>query len=80
MFTLSWINIKSAIVYAILMALLSMIVYVISVHDLWAIDTHVLINSGVLAFFTGITSLIKNILTTDSGKFLGIFQVVPPTK
>lgn len=64
--------------YAILMALVSMGIYVIGVGDIFAIDTHILINSGVLAFVTGVVSLIKNLLTDNSGKFLGLTQVTPP--
>lgn len=77
MLTLDSSNIKSAIVYAFLMGIFSMAIYVVGVGDIWAIDAHVLINSGVLAFVTGIISLVKNLLTDNSGKFAGIIKVIP---
>lgn len=78
MFQISLTNIKSALIYALLMALVSMGIYVIGVGNIFALDTHVLINSGVLAFVTGIVSLLKNLLTDSDGKFLGVTQVTPP--
>lgn len=77
MFTLDKSNIVSALVYAILMALVSMGIYIIEVGDIFALNSHVLINSGVLAFVTGIVSLIKNLLTDNAGKFLGVAKVIP---
>lgn len=79
MFTLSWTNVKSAIIYAVLMALVSMGIYVIGVGNIFALDTHVLINSGVLAIVTAFVSLVKNFFTDNSGNFAGIVQVVQPT-
>lgn len=73
-------NIYSAIVYAVLMALVSMGIYIVGIGDIYKIETHALINSGILAFVTGIISLLKNLLTDSNGKFLGMTPVIPPTE
>lgn len=72
MFTLSWGNVKSAIISALVMAVLGMAGYVIGVGDIFSLDFHKLANIGALAGLTVIVSLVKNWLTTDEGKFVGL--------
>lgn len=79
-FTLSWANIKSALVYGLLSGLLAVLVYVVSVGDVFALDSHALINAGVFGLAGSIVSIVKNLLTTDSGKFLGAIKTTPPTE
>ena len=74
-FTLNVASLKSALVSAVLMAVVAMAGYVIGLGDLWKIDVHILTNIGVMALLTGIVSLIKNFLTSDSGTFAGIVKV-----
>jgi hypothetical protein len=74
-FTIDWEGVKSALVSVVLMALLSVLLYVIGVGDLWQLDMRSLVNIGVISLFTGIVSLIKNFLTSDEGKFLGLTKI-----
>jgi thiamine transporter ThiT len=65
-------NIKSALVTTLLMGILAMAGYIIGVGDIFKLNTHVLINSGVMAVLAGIVSLIKSYGTTDHGTFAGV--------
>lgn len=77
MFTIQWANIKSALVYVFLTASLSILVYIIGVGDVFLISGKSLINIGVMSISTGLVSVIKSLLTTNDGKFLGVVSVVP---
>lgn len=68
--------IKSAFVSLVLMALLQVAGYLISLGDLWKIDVHTLVNISVISLATGLVSLIKNVLTTDNGNFVGLMKVI----
>ena len=74
MFNISFGNFKSAIVYGFLTAIVAIGVYVIGVGDIFSIDSHALINAGVFGFLNVFISLLKNFLTTDDGKFLGMVK------
>ena len=74
---LDWINIKSAIIYGLIIGVGAMFAVAIGVGDLWKLDWHVLVNAGVFAL---LGSLVKNLLTTNSGNFAGIVKVIPPTE
>ena len=74
-FTLNLASFKSALISAVLMAVIAIAGYVIGLGDLWKIDLHSLTNIGVMALLTGIVSLIKNYLTSNSGTFAGIVKV-----
>lgn len=78
MFEISWINIKSALVYGVLSGLLAIASYAISIGDVFNLDLKVLINAGVFGFLVVVVSLIKNFLTNADGKFLGVIKVIPP--
>lgn len=75
--TLSWANIKSALVYVFLTATLSILIYIIGIGDIFLISTKSLVNIGVMSLATGFVSVIKSFLTTSEGKFLGVVSVVP---
>lgn len=77
MFKINWANIKSALVYVFLTASLSVLVYIIGVGDVFLISLKSLINIGVMSISTGLISVIKSLLTTDEGKFLGVVSVIP---
>jgi hypothetical protein len=79
-FTINWTNIKSALVSTILTAVLSMAVYVVSLNDIFVIDYHTLANIGAISVLTGLISLIKSFLTTDSGRFLGATKIADAPK
>ena len=78
MFKLNWINIKSALVYGLLSALLAICVYAVGIGDVFKMDWKALVNAGFFAFLMALVSLLKNLLTTDSGKFMGLTQVITP--
>lgn len=74
MFKLNWVNVKSGLVYGVIIGLGLMISYSISVGDIWALNWKVLVNTGVFGF---LSSILKNLLTSDSGKFLNVVEVIP---
>lgn len=64
--------IKSALISALLMAVLSMAGYVIGLGDVFKVDTKILINTGVISLLTGLVSLLKSLGTSKNGTFAGI--------
>ena len=68
-------NLKSALVYAFLLGSLAMFIYVQDLGSIFLIDWKVLVNTGAMALIGAIISLIKNLLTTNEGKFLGAVKV-----
>ena len=76
-FKLGWVNVKSALVYGLLSAILAIGMYMLSVGSVFSLDFHELINAGVFGFLGVIISLVKNLLTTNSGNFLGAVEVIP---
>lgn len=80
MFQLNALNIKSALVYVFLAAFFQLLSYIIGVGDVWKLDYHTIVNTFVIAFAVGCLSIIKNLLTTSDGKFLGVTQVTETTK
>lgn len=73
--TLNATNVKSAVVSGLLTALLAMAMYVIGLGDVFAINTKEITNIGAMALITSIVSLLKSLLTTDDGKFMGSVEV-----
>lgn len=67
--------VKSALVSTVLMAILSMAIYIVGLGDIFKVNWLVLVNTGVLAFLTGCISIIKSLLTNEDGKFAGIVQI-----
>ena len=70
--TLSLVNLKSALVSAVLMALVGIIAYVLQVGNIFALDFHTLANVGAVAFLTGLISFFKSSLTSPVGTFAGV--------
>lgn len=66
---LSWVNIKSAIVYG----LLAVILAIIAKGSIFALDWRVLVDIGVMGV---LTSFVKNIFTTNNGNFAGVVKVI----
>ncbi len=79
LFKLDFTQIKSALVSGILTAVLAGAGYVVGLGDIFAIDVHNLTNIVSLAFLTTIISLVKSLLTTREGNFVGAVKVVPET-
>jgi len=80
MLKLSWVNVKSALVYGGLWALLAVMVEIKAVGNIFALDWQALANVGVMAFIAFVIVLLKNLFTTDNGNFMGVVKVAPPTK
>ena len=74
-FQVDFEGLKSALVSTILMAVLGVAGYIIGLGDIFQIDWRALANVGVMALLTGVVSLIKNFLTSDSGKFANITKI-----
>lgn len=68
-------NVKGALVSTLLMAVLAGLVYVLNVGDVFALDVKSLVNVVTLSLATGFISLIKSLLTSDEGIFLGAVKV-----
>ena len=77
MFKLNSTNLKSALVYGILTALVVVGIEVIAAKNIFALDWKTLVNDGVIAMVGVFVSLIKNFLTTNEGKFVGVVKVIP---
>lgn len=87
LFTLNWANIKSAIVYGLMAMFFAAIInFTDSVKDngsIFGLDWHNIIDTtamAVLGSFVSLVSVLKNLLTTDQGNFLGFVKVIPETK
>lgn len=75
LFTINWVNVKSALVSVVLAVILATAGYVIGLGDVFKIETHALVNVAVMAGLVGIVSLIKSYLTDSNGKFVGTTQI-----
>lgn len=75
LFTVNMVNIKSALMFALLIAVIEVLVYVIGVGDVFALDFKAVVNALVFPFLGAVLSLLKSFLTTSGGKFAGIVQV-----
>lgn len=72
MFKLDWTKVKNALVWVVLTAVLGVLLYVVGVGDIYQINFHSLTNIFALAVANGIISIIKSLLTTNSGKVAGV--------
>ena len=77
---LSWENIKSALIYGLIVMLVAGLTYIVGLGDTSLIHLHDLINVLVMSGATVLISLLKNLLTTASGKFLGVIKVIQDNK
>ena len=68
-FSLHRKDVAGAAISSILVALIS---YILMVGDVFILDWHTVVNTGVMA---GLGSLLKNLLTTDDGRFAGLVVV-----
>jgi len=75
LFTFNFANVKSAIISGVLMALFAMCTYIVSVGNIFTMDYAQLANIGAIAGVTSIVSLLKSMLTTSDGKFVGMTSI-----
>ena len=66
---LSWINVKSALVYGLVAVALA----IIANKTVFGLDWLVLADVGIMAV---LTSFVKNLLTTSEGNFVGSVKTV----
>ncbi len=66
---ISWINVKSALVYG----LLAMVIAIIAHKSIFGLDWYMLIDVAVMGV---LTSFVKNFLTTNDGNFVGVVKVI----
>lgn len=71
-------NIKSALVYGLLFGIFAILDGIITTGSIFNIDWKLLVNSGIIAGLGTTVSLIKNLLTTNKGNFVGTIKVIPP--
>ena len=76
-FILSKENIKSAIVYAIIWGVLSILIHIQGIGSIYNVDWSVALDTGVIAVVAFVVTIFKNTLTTNEGNFLGIAKVIP---
>lgn len=83
-FTLTWENIKGAVLYGVLTCLVTFLLVVgnsIVTHgSIYGLDWPNIIDQGILAvlgILVASVSIIKNLLTDNQGNFLGVVKVVP---
>ena len=76
-FKLNWVNVKSALIYGLIFGLVAVVGYMLKVGTVFALDWHILVDSFVFGF---LGSVIKNLLTTSEGNFVGLVKVIPKTK
>lgn len=73
---LDWVNIKSAVVYGLVLGIVAVVVYIFKAGSVFALDWRLLVDAFVYGF---LGSIVKNLLTTNSGNFLGVTKVIPST-
>jgi hypothetical protein len=73
-------NWKSAVVYGLLWGLLAVLLEVQSAGSIYKVDWKMAADSGIVASIAFAISVIKNLLTTKAGKFLGMVKVIPEVK
>lgn len=70
-------KIKNVLVTTVLTAIIATAGYILSIGDVFKVNSHALINVAVITALTTIVSLIKNIGTNPDGKFLGMIKIAP---
>lgn len=75
--TISWINIKSALVYGLITGVVAVGLYMIGEGDVFNLSIKPITNVFIFSFLGVFISLLKNLLTNESGKFVGAVKVIP---
>ncbi len=78
--TISWINIKSALVYGLITGVVAVGLYMIGEGDVFNLSIKPIANVFIFSFLGVFISLLKNLLTSDEGKFVGAVKVIPENK
>ena len=87
MFKLNLANLKSALTYGVLTLIacfsFSVVQSILNAGTIFGLDWKNIVDKGVietLPIIVTALSLIKNLLTSDKGKFLGVITVIPEKK
>ena len=75
LFTIDWANIKSALMYAVIVGVVAGLTYILDLGDTSLFHVHSFLNVIVDAVGTFLVVLGRNFLTTNAGKFSGV-QVI----
>lgn len=82
--TLSWSNVKSAIVYGFLTSFVTFaavfLAGIVSHGSIFGVDWYHLLDTSTIAtlgVWIAMISLLKNLLTDAQGRFIGITEVIP---
>ncbi len=75
LYTVSWKDIKGALVSGGIMALLTVLIVIKDAGSIMNLDWMNLLDVSIMAFITFIVSWIKSLFTDDAGKFVGKIQV-----
>ena len=68
-------KIVSALISGLLMAILVVLIEIVNAKTIYSLDWKTIISDGVIALLTAIVSLIKSLLTTSNGNFIGAVKV-----
>lgn len=71
-FRVTWLEIKEAIVVAIIVFLLTGIVEIVAVGDIWGLDWKTILNNAVIATLSFIGKFLTSLLTTSKGTLAGV--------
>lgn len=69
---MNFLNIKSAVVSGLIMALIIVLTMIINAKSIFLVDWRNLIDVAIISFLTSIVSVLKSLSTTAKGNFLGV--------
>lgn len=70
--TMTFVQVKSAVVSGVIAGVLGVAMYVVGVGDLFKLDVHSIVNVFALAVLTTVVSLLKAVVTTSTGTVAGV--------
>ena len=71
-FTLNWLDIKNALVYGVLTAIVVVIIEILNARTIFGLDWKMIANDGVIALLGVFVSALKSFLTNSNGVIAGI--------
>lgn len=80
MFKLNIANVMSSLVYGLLWGLLAVFAEISKAGSILNLEWKNLLDVFAMAFIAIVIVLLKNLLTNDEGKFLGLTKVIPDNK
>ena len=71
-FTLNWLDIKKALVYGVITAIVVVIIEILNAHTIFGLNWKTLANDGVIALLGVFVSALQSFLTNSNGVIAGI--------